>query len=68
MRAEIQNNQGPHSGVLADVVSGSASQSSGIIATVTDDALQKRLAEHRAMKASMIAEEEKKHFSYDVKC
>lgn len=26
-----------------------------------------RLAEHRQRKAAMIAEEEKKHFSYDVK-
>lgn len=37
------------------------------IAEVDDAELQRRLAEHRAKKAAMIAEEEKKHFSYDVK-
>lgn len=36
-------------------------------ADVDQEELKRRVAEHRRRKAEMIAEEEKKHFSYDVK-
>jgi len=68
LRSEIMNQVPP--GLTKAESSGDAAavQENGQARQPVDqEELKRRVAEHRRRKADMIAEEEKRHFSYDVK-